>query len=150
MALLQTVQVFAPESQSENAYGGGSIKGAQCLPLGSRGPWAPEYEERAPTTVRRKVSEEVLEADVTNKGAGRVTGKGWWTGVDAGGQGQWECSLQVPVRLTRIERQCADMTAGAGIYSPCAVDRGFLCPSNYRQRIDLRRSSGHTHQFLVN
>ena len=48
-------------------------------------------------TQRRKVSEEVLESDFASSGTGRVTGKGWWTGVEAGESGHWDLSLAIPV-----------------------------------------------------
>ena len=46
------------------------------------------------------MNEEALEADSTERYAGRVTGKGWWTGVEPGEKGQWDMSLLIPVNLT--------------------------------------------------
>jgi len=60
-------------------------------------PATPDADACQTNTQRRKVSEEVLEADFTEHGVGRVTGKGWWTGVEAGERGQWDLSLQIPV-----------------------------------------------------
>lgn len=36
-------------------------------------------------------------ADDQEYGGGRVTGKSWWTGVDAGDMGGWDLSLLIPV-----------------------------------------------------
>ena len=49
------------------------------------------------STTRRKLTEEVLEADSTGHGEGRVTGKAWWTGVEAGEKDHWDMSLLIPV-----------------------------------------------------
>jgi hypothetical protein len=49
---------------------------------------------------RKKVTEEVMEADPPDYGAGRVTGKDWWTGVEPGERGHWDLSLLVPVSLS--------------------------------------------------
>ncbi|WVQ77283.1 hypothetical protein IAR50_006967 [Cryptococcus sp. DSM 104548] len=55
-------------------------------------------------TERRKVCEELTEADFTSHGAGRVTGKGWWTGVEPGESDHWDMSLQVPAGMLTIKR----------------------------------------------
>ncbi|TYJ52070.1 hypothetical protein B9479_007327 [Cryptococcus floricola] len=55
-------------------------------------------------TERRKVCEELTEADFTSHGAGRVTGKGWWTGVEPGESDHWDMSLQVPAGMLSIRR----------------------------------------------
>ena len=52
-------------------------------------------------TQRRKVSEETFESDFASSGAGRVTGKGWWTGVEPGEFGRWDLSLTLPVSKER-------------------------------------------------
>lgn len=44
------------------------------------------------------MAEEAVQGDFTTHGAGRVTGKGWWTGVEPGENGHWDMSIQVPVR----------------------------------------------------
>ena len=49
------------------------------------------------STQQRKVSQEVFESDFASTGAGRVTGKGWWTGVEPGESGHWDLSLAIPV-----------------------------------------------------
>lgn len=36
-------------------------------------------------------------ADEQDHGGGRVTGKNWWTGVEAGEMGGWDLSLLIPV-----------------------------------------------------
>lgn len=51
------------------------------------------------STTRRKVAEESIEADETDWGAGKVTGRQWWTGVDPGEMGGWDLSLLIPVSL---------------------------------------------------
>ncbi|ORY22682.1 hypothetical protein BCR39DRAFT_591218 [Naematelia encephala] len=87
LALLQTVQVFTPDP---NLMTGGAS--------------TPDLDACQTSTQRRKVSEEVIEADFADRGAGRVTGKGWWTGVDAGESGHWDLSLLIPNGLLSIRR----------------------------------------------
>ena len=57
----------------------------------------PDVDAYHTSTARRKVNEEIMEADFAEKGAGRVTGKGWWTGVEPGEAGHWDMSILVPV-----------------------------------------------------
>lgn len=57
----------------------------------------PDADACQTSTTRRKVNEEVMEADFADKGAGRVTGKGWWTGVEPGEEGHWDLSILAPV-----------------------------------------------------
>lgn len=85
LALLQTVQTFNPD------------------PDLSTGQNTPDVDACQTHTQRRKITEEVMEADFGDHGAGRVTGKGWWTGVDSGESERWDMSLLVPVRL-RLDR----------------------------------------------
>lgn len=70
LALLQDVRTFGPKSATDQPV----------------------------ETHRKKVAEEAVEGDFTTHGAGRVTGKGWWTGVEPGESGHWDMSIQVPVR----------------------------------------------------
>jgi len=85
LALLQTVTTFKP---------------APSLSTGG-GPGPPDADACETDTVRRKVNEEVMEADFPDRGTGRVTGKGWWSGVEAGERGGWDLSLLIPVRFPR-------------------------------------------------
>lgn len=59
---------------------------------------APDADACQTSTTRKKINEEVMEADFSEKGAGRVTGKGWWTGVEPGESGHWDLSILAPVR----------------------------------------------------
>lgn len=67
-------------------------------------PGTPDADACQTSTQRRKVSEEYLEADFTEHGAGRVTGKGWWPGVEPGDRGQWDMSLLIPVSDTQSDK----------------------------------------------
>lgn len=51
------------------------------------------------STARRKLTEEHMDADPSNQGQGRVTGKSWWTGVEPADRDQWDMSLLIPVRV---------------------------------------------------
>ncbi|KAL7420095.1 hypothetical protein Q5752_005060 [Cryptotrichosporon argae] len=92
LALLQTVSVY--DSQTE-------VAGCMIRPTAVER----THIDAVPTsTQRRKVAEEVLEADFADRGAGRVTGKGWWTGVEPGERGQWDMSLQIPTGMVSVHR----------------------------------------------
>jgi len=93
------VQVFNPQPvldatdfRTQPNWNRASLKA-----FGTVEPGTPDADDCQTSTARRKVSEEVLEADFTEHGAGRVTGKGWWTGVEPGERAQWDMSLLVPV-----------------------------------------------------
>lgn len=60
-------------------------------------PGTPDADACQTSTIRKRVSEEVLEADFPAHGQGRVTGKGWWTGVEPGERDHWDMSLLIPV-----------------------------------------------------
>nr|ODN85507.1 hypothetical protein L203_04756 [Cryptococcus depauperatus CBS 7841] len=84
LALLQTVHTFPPQSVSSHTPKRKSLNDCSQLQ-------------------RKKINEEVTEADNTH-GAGRVTGKCWWTGVEPGEDGKWDMSLQVPAGLLSIQK----------------------------------------------
>ncbi|KAK4688054.1 hypothetical protein P7C73_g2050, partial [Tremellales sp. Uapishka_1] len=67
-------------------------------------PGTPDQDACQTSTTRKKISEELMEADFADKGAGRVTGKGWWTGVEPGDKGHWDMSLQIPPGMLSIRR----------------------------------------------
>ncbi|OWZ26626.1 hypothetical protein C354_06775 [Cryptococcus neoformans MW-RSA1955] len=78
LALLQDVRTFAPAPAA--------------------------HTDQPVETQRKKVAEEAVQGDFTTHGAGRVTGKGWWTGVEPGESGHWDMSIQVPTGLLSIRR----------------------------------------------
>lgn len=92
LALLQTVQTFHPEPTLDTSDR--RIKRASMVFNNDMG--TPDVDACQTSTTRRKINEEVMEADFAEKGAGRVTGKGWWTGVDPGESGHWDMSILVP------------------------------------------------------
>ncbi|WWC99400.1 hypothetical protein V866_006303 [Kwoniella sp. B9012] len=107
LALLQTVQVFNPQPLLDTSdLTTKLIKKRKSLPncVGEGVPGTPDLDACQTTTQRRKISEEIIEADFISHGAGRVTGKGWWTGVDSGESGHWDLSLQVPPGMLSIRR----------------------------------------------
>lgn len=72
LAILQTV----------NTYG---------LPGKGRNPHVPIEVER------KKVSEEMIEADFMEIGSGHITGKSWWTGLEPNEANRWDMSVPIPV-----------------------------------------------------
>ncbi|WVF66096.1 hypothetical protein IAT40_000835 [Kwoniella sp. CBS 6097] len=108
LALLQTVQVFTPQPLLDTSdLPTRLIKKRRslnnCTGV-SAVPGTPDLDACQTTTQRKKISEEVIEADFSGHGAGRVTGKGWWTGVDSGESGHWDMSLQIPPGMLSIRR----------------------------------------------
>lgn len=87
MALLQTVQTFLPDNDTRavSTDKDGFPNADEALGIAS--------------TVRRKLAEESIVADEPDHRSGRVTGKSWWTGVEAGDMGGWDLSLLLPVCL---------------------------------------------------
>ncbi|KAK6905417.1 hypothetical protein I203_106246 [Kwoniella mangroviensis CBS 8507] len=107
LALLQTIQVFNTQPLLDTSdLTTKLIKKRKSLPncVGEGVPGTPDLDACQTTTQRRKISEEIIEADFISHGAGRVTGKGWWTGVDSGESGHWDLSLQVPPGMLSIRR----------------------------------------------
>ncbi|WVR03657.1 hypothetical protein IAU60_000652 [Kwoniella sp. DSM 27419] len=111
LALLQTVQVFTPQPVLDTADLPTRLMKSRRTINNCTGvaaiPGTPDLDACQTTTHRKKISEESIEADFTGHGAGRVTGKGWWTGVDSGESGHWDMSLLVPpghlsIRRTRL------------------------------------------------
>ena len=102
LALLQTVQVFTPRPFLDATDSGTQLprNRASLRSFNALEPGTPDADACQTSTQRRKVNEEVLEADSTEHGAGRVTGKLWWTGVEPGERGQWDMSLLIPVRYS--------------------------------------------------
>ncbi|WWC88705.1 uncharacterized protein L201_003618 [Kwoniella dendrophila CBS 6074] len=72
------------------------IKKRKSLPNRAN-PATPDLDACQTSTQMRNISEEIIEADFMNHGAGRVTGKGWWTRADTGESGHRDLSLQIPV-----------------------------------------------------
>ncbi|WWC58326.1 uncharacterized protein I303_100866 [Kwoniella dejecticola CBS 10117] len=108
LALLQTIQVFNPQPLLDTANLPSRIIGkrkslSNCMGTDNN-PSTPDLDACQTTTQRRKISEEMIEADFISHGAGRVTGKGWWTGVDSGESGHWDLSLQIPPGMLSIRR----------------------------------------------
>ncbi|OCF45144.1 hypothetical protein I317_00946 [Kwoniella heveanensis CBS 569] len=107
LALLQTVQVFTPQPLLDTSDLPTRLikkrRSLNCTGV-SAVPGTPDLDACQTTTQRRRISEEVIEADFSGHGAGRVTGKGWWTGVDTGESGHWEMSLQIPPGMLSIRR----------------------------------------------
>nr|XP_019048953.1 hypothetical protein I302_02733 [Kwoniella bestiolae CBS 10118]OCF27883.1 hypothetical protein I302_02733 [Kwoniella bestiolae CBS 10118] len=91
LALLQTIQVFNPQPLLDT-----SDLTTKLI--------RKHLDACQTTTQRRKIIEEMIEADFMSHGAGRVTGKGWWTGVDSGESGHWDLSLQIPPGMLSIRR----------------------------------------------
>lgn len=82
LAVIQTVNTYLPK------------KGKQAM-------------SREPTTShRKKVAEEVVEADFMDLGSGHVTGKGWWTGLEPGEGNRWDLSCPLPSGMLSIPRSC--------------------------------------------
>ncbi|WVQ81697.1 hypothetical protein IAT38_003822 [Cryptococcus sp. DSM 104549] len=102
LAILQTVQVFG--LQGNEGERSGIIKRHRPLSGCLDAPADLSVAGSPPEVQRRKVSEEMVEADFTDKGAGRVTGKGWWTGVEPGDSGHWDMSIQIPSGMLSIRR----------------------------------------------
>ncbi|KAI9632841.1 uncharacterized protein MKK02DRAFT_41152 [Dioszegia hungarica] len=92
LALLQTVQTFLPDNDTAavSTDKDGIPNADEALGIAS--------------TFRRKVAEESIMADEQDHGGGRVTGKNWWTGVEAGEMGGWDLSLLIPNGLLTIPR----------------------------------------------
>ncbi|WVQ93727.1 hypothetical protein IAU59_000804 [Kwoniella sp. CBS 9459] len=108
LALLQTVQVFTPQPLLDTSdLPTRLIKKRRslnnCTGVSAM-PGTPDLDACQTTTQRKRISEEVIEADFSGHGAGRVTGKGWWTGVDSGESGHWDMSLQIPPGMLSIRR----------------------------------------------
>ncbi|WWC66743.1 uncharacterized protein I206_100648 [Kwoniella pini CBS 10737] len=108
LALLQTIQVFNPQPLLDTADLPSRITRkrkslSNCTNVEAI-PGTPDLDACQTTTQRRKISEEIIEADFISHGAGRVTGKGWWTGVDSGESGHWDLSLQIPPGMLSIRR----------------------------------------------
>ncbi|WWC86006.1 uncharacterized protein L201_000877 [Kwoniella dendrophila CBS 6074] len=108
LAILQTIQVFNPQPLLDTSdRSAGVARKRKSLPscMDPTGfPGTPDLDACQTTTQRRKISEEIIEADFISQGAGRVTGKGWWTGVDSGENGHWDLSLQIPPGMLSIRR----------------------------------------------
>lgn len=51
---------------------------------------------------RKKVSEEMNEADFMDVGSGHVTSKSWWTGLEPGESNRWDMSVPIPVSLSVV------------------------------------------------
>ena len=86
LALLQTVQTFNPNPMLDPSGRPRSQiykrKSADRLALLNQADDVDmDFDACQTSTQQRKLSEEVLESDFASSGAGRVTGKGWWTGV---------------------------------------------------------------------
>jgi hypothetical protein len=100
IALLQTVTTFTPDSGLDTGDFASRLRRRSAgLVLSKDGLATPEMDACQTSTVRRKVAEEYMEADSTGPGEGRVTGKSWWTGVEAGERDHWDMSLLIPVGL---------------------------------------------------
>ncbi|WWD16338.1 hypothetical protein CI109_100764 [Kwoniella shandongensis] len=108
LAILQTVQIFNPQPMLDTENLPTRLVKKRRSLQNCTGieavPGTPDVDACQTTTQRRKVSEEMIEADFTNQGAGRVTGKGWWTGVETGESGHWDMSIQVPPGMLSIRR----------------------------------------------
>lgn len=108
----------------------------------------PEIDACKTHTSRRKLSEEIIEADFASKGAGRVTGKGWWVGVEAGDVGRWDMSLMLPVSCIRYPSNSADHhVARIGDDTSQSSDGGSIHSSGHCQRVNLRRYAGRIDQL---
>ena len=68
------------------------------------------------------MNEEALEADFSERHAGRVTGKGWWTGVEPGDKGQWDMSLLIPVGLGGFKQMVVLTNSSRACYPSDEVD----------------------------
>lgn len=103
VALLQTVQTFIPDSGLDTGDFASRLRRRSANLKISRDEMAtPEMDACQTSTVRRKITEESMEADSTGPGEGRVTGKSWWTGVEPGERDHWDMSLLIPVSLLTI------------------------------------------------
>ncbi|KAK8861739.1 hypothetical protein IAR55_002562 [Kwoniella newhampshirensis] len=108
LAILQTVQVFNPQPLLDTeSLPTRLVKKSRSLQncTGTEAvPGTPDVDACQTTTQRRKISEEIIEADFASQKAGRVTGQGWWTGVDTGESGHWDMSVQIPPGMLSIRR----------------------------------------------
>ena len=106
LALLQTVQTFTPQPVLDTATPR-PIRRRSSTAAGvqdeenDEDDYGADVDACRTSTQRRKLSEEVVEADAPDHGAGRVTGRSWWTGVEPGDAGHWDMSLTIPVSLNR-------------------------------------------------
>ncbi|ORX35336.1 hypothetical protein BD324DRAFT_682685 [Kockovaella imperatae] len=109
LAILQTVQTFNPNAQLDPSgraarHQISKRKSADREALLSQPNVDTDLDACQTFTQQRKVSEQVLESDHAAPGAGRVTGKGWWTGVESGDSGHWDLSISIPSDLISIRR----------------------------------------------
>jgi hypothetical protein len=99
MALLQTVTTFHPDSALDTGDFAARLRrrSANLKLSKDDGMATPEIDACQTSTVRRKMTEECMEADSTGPGEGRVTSKSWWTGVEPGERDHWDMSCLIPV-----------------------------------------------------
>lgn len=103
LALLQTVQTFHPDSGLDTRDITARLRMRSQSARNFDDPGTPDADACQTSTNRRRVNEEVMEADFPSRGQGRVTGKGWWTGLEPGERDHWDMSLLIPVsRLARV------------------------------------------------
>ncbi|EIW68957.1 hypothetical protein TREMEDRAFT_62670 [Tremella mesenterica DSM 1558] len=93
LALLQTVQMFKPDESLDTEHSLFKSRKSE-----------PDVDACTTSTQRKRISEEVVEADSVGHGGGHVTGKNWWTGIEPGQRGQWDMSLQIPAGIVSIRR----------------------------------------------
>jgi hypothetical protein len=111
----------------------------------------PEMDACQTSTVRRKMAEESMDADSTGQGEGRVTGKHWWTGVEAGQRDHWDMSLLIPVSIVLIWNWVrADVTDWSPHHPPNSPDRGHVYLEGYSQRIYIHRFTRQPNQLPLN
>lgn len=93
---------------------------------------------------RKKVSEELNEADFMDVGSGHVTSKSWWTGLEPGESNRWDMSVPIPVSFLDLTKLTADRH---DLNPAFQAHRDWLHPPRNAQQLNLRRRTCRAHQL---